>query len=386
MGTVTVTDENNSLPKYKSVYEFYPPRNTTFNIINYVSVLGSYWVRGVEYSGGTWTSDLVSCGTSMTGLVLNPLITTKGGHSNIEIYMNVQSGLTIDYICEDSAVDQYLANYWRIQVNDSISGDRTPDGQPYTHVAVIELCDPLIKVFSVKGPNNEVYSGKIFNTRLFAKHGEIEVWSETIPITIGRFGDAIHDNVPIIMCGAPGRTYTFDAYGRFIIDFGVDVRPAISPIDNSGTDVHGEVTFSDSALESIVSVSYESYNHKYTVSIPVWNSNAADQPQEWAGGLITSKITLQEPWYIADGPFEREIRFEKYLNFYRTKSDDSNYYVLADLPGPGSNHYFYCWSEMITNESNYMHKFDGPLYVPALGKNVYYMTFRVTTTVSGEYA
>ena len=48
----------------------------------------------------------------MTGLVLNPLMTTNGGHSNIEIYMNVQSELTIDYICEDSAVDQYLDNYW----------------------------------------------------------------------------------------------------------------------------------------------------------------------------------------------------------------------------------------------------------------------------------
>ena len=142
------------------------------------------------------------------------------------------------------------------------------------------------------------------------------MWSETIPITIGRFGDAIHDNVPIIMCGAPGRTYTFDAYGRFIIDFGVIVRPAISPIDNSGTDVHGEVTFSDSALESIVSVSYDSNNNKYTVSIPDYDL-ATGQPQEWAGGSITSKITLQEPWYIADGPFEREIRFEKYLNFYR---------------------------------------------------------------------
>ena len=135
--------------------------------------------------------------------------------------MNVQSELTIDYICEDSAVDQYLDDYWWIQVNDGISGDRTPDGQPYTHVAVIELCDPLIKVFSVKGPNNEVYSGKIFNTRLFAKHGEIEVWSETIPITIGRFGDAIHDNVPVIMSGAPSeyphpRLHKCNAYGRFI--------------------------------------------------------------------------------------------------------------------------------------------------------------------------
>ena len=114
-------------------------KTKTANITNSVSVLGSYWVRGVEYSGGAWTSDLASCGTSMTGLVLNPLITTKGGHSNIEIYMNVQSELTIDYICEDSAVDQYLDDYWWIQVNDSISGDRTPDGQPYTHVAVIKL-------------------------------------------------------------------------------------------------------------------------------------------------------------------------------------------------------------------------------------------------------
>ena len=157
----------------------------------------------------------------MTGLVLNPLVTTNGGHSNIEIYMNVQSELTIDYICEDSAVEQYLDNYWWIQVNDSISGDRTPDGQPYTHVAVIELSDPLITAFLDQDLNNEVYSGKKFNTRLFAKHGEIEVWSKTIPITIGRFGDAIHDNVPLIMSGAPGvypdsRTHTFDAYGRFI--------------------------------------------------------------------------------------------------------------------------------------------------------------------------
>ena len=146
------------------------------------------------------------------------------------------------------------------------------------------------------------------------------------------------------------------------------------------------MTFSDSSVGSIVSVSYDSDKNEYTVSIPVWDIIAADQPQEWAGGSITSKITLQEPWYIADGPFERVIRFEKYLNFYRTKSDDSNYYVLADLPGPGSNHYFYCWSEMITNESDYMHKFDGPLYVPYLETDVYYMTFRVTTTVSGEYA
>ena len=222
IGTVTVTDENSSLPNCKKVYEFYPSKNTTISISNYVSVLESYWVRKVEYSGGTWTSDLVPCGPSMTGLVLNPLVTTSGGdHSNIEIYMNVQSGLTINYICEDSDVDQYLSNYWWVEIVTGGNGDTTPDGQPYTHVAVIELGDPIIQVFLDHGPNNEVYSGKIFNTRLFAKQGETEVWSKTIPITIGRFGDAMHDNVPIIMSGAPGefpnpRTYTFDAYGRFI--------------------------------------------------------------------------------------------------------------------------------------------------------------------------
>ena len=81
------------------------------------------------------------------------------------------------------------------------------------------------------------------------------------------------------------------------------------------------MTFSDSSVGSIVSVSYDSDKNEYTVSIPVWDIIAADQPQEWAGGSITSKITLQEPWYRADGPFEREIRFEKYLNFYREDSD-----------------------------------------------------------------
>ena len=371
-------------------------KTKTANISNYVSVLGSYWVRGVEYSGGEWTSDLASCDTSMTGLVLNPLITTKGGHSNIEIYMNVQSELTIDYICEDSNVDQYLEGYWQIEViNDGSYGDTTPDGQPYTHVAVIKLRNPLIQAFLDKGSNNEVYSGKKFNTRLFAKQGETEVWSETIQITIGRFGDAMHDNVPVIMSGAPGeypsypRIYKFNAYGRFIQKSGDGVEPVIYSINNSGTDVHGEVTFSDSSVGSIVSVSYDSDKNEYTVSIPVWDIIAADQPQEWAGGLITSKITLQEPWYIADGPFERVIRFEKYLNFYREyreDSEDQDYYVLADLPGPGSNRYFYCQSEMITNESNYMHQFDGPLHVPTLGENVYvyYMTFRVTTIVDGD--
>ncbi len=387
IGTVTVTDENSSLPNCKKVYEFYPSKNTTISISNYVSILESYWVRGVEHSGSTWTSDLVSCGTSATGLVLNPLVTTNGEHCNIEIYMNVQSGLTIDYICEDSDVDQYLSNYWWVEIVTGGNGDTTPDGQPYTHVAVIELGDPIIQVFLDHGPDHGVYSGKIFNTRLFAKQGETEVWSKTIPITIGRFGDAMHDNVPIVMSGAPGefpnpRTYTFDAYGRFIQYLGDGVGPCIYPIDNSGTDVHGEVTFSDSALESIVSVSYNSDINRYTVSIPAWDPYAADQPQEWAGGSITSKITLQEPWYIADGPFTRVIRFERYLNFYREQSD-SNYYVLADCPW--GNYPFYCGSATITNMSNYRHQFSSsPLYVPALGKYVYYMTFRVTTKVSGD--
>ena len=218
----------------------------------------------------------------MSGLVLNRIISNKGGDFNIEIYMNVPPGLTIDYICEDLDVDQYLESYWYIRVDNSISGATTPDGQSYTHVAIIELRDSLIEAFLDQGQNNEVYSGKIFNTRLFAKQGETEVWSETIPITIGRFGDAMYDNVPVIMCGAPGATNTFDAYGRFIQNSENGVRPVTYPIDNSGTDVHGEVTFSDSALESIVSVSYDSSNNKYTVSIPKWDL-ATGQPQEWAG-------------------------------------------------------------------------------------------------------
>jgi len=221
IGTVTVTDENSSLPNCKKVYEFYPSKNTIISISNYVSILESYWVRGVDHSGSTYTPDLVSCGTSATGFVLNPLVTTSSDYPNIEIYMNVQSGLTIDYICEDSDVDQYLSDYWWVEIVTGGNGDTTPGGQPYTHVAVIKLGDPIIEAFLNDGPNNEVYSGKIFNTRLFAKQGETEVWSKTIPITIGRFGDAMHDNVPIIMSGAPGvfpnpRTYTFDAYGRFI--------------------------------------------------------------------------------------------------------------------------------------------------------------------------
>jgi hypothetical protein len=90
VGTVTVTDENSSIPKCKKVHEFYPPKNTTFSISNYVSIVGSWWVQSVERQGSTsYTGTLVSGGTSMTGLVLNPTVTSACGHSNIEIYMNV---------------------------------------------------------------------------------------------------------------------------------------------------------------------------------------------------------------------------------------------------------------------------------------------------------
>jgi hypothetical protein len=107
------------------------------------------------------------------------------------------------------------------------------------------------------------------------------VWSVTIPITIGRFGDTMHDHVPVVVCGAPGtfpnpRTFTFDAYGRFIENLGSGVGPCVYPIDNSGSDVHGDLSFSDDRLDSVLNVSYDSTNNRYTIQIPAWDSYAAD--------------------------------------------------------------------------------------------------------------
>jgi hypothetical protein len=76
--------------------------------------------------------------------------------------------LTIDYRCEDPNVDQYLNSYWWVEVSDAGTGAETPDGQSYTHVAVIELGDALMDIFLDQGPDNEVYSGKTFNTKLWA--------------------------------------------------------------------------------------------------------------------------------------------------------------------------------------------------------------------------
>ena len=140
------------------------------------------------------------------------------------------------------------------------------------------------------------------------------------------------------------------------------------------------------SANSLAVVTYDTPSYAYKIKVKQYDQTIAGAVAEYGCGEVNVKLKLNEPWFH-DWMGEREIVFEKYMNFVTGQSSESSasqYYVLGSSHGsngiwaksssmPGSNSDFYQLSSIYKTIDGY-------------SRELYYVTFKVTLKlVSGIY-
>ena len=239
VGTVTVTDENNSIPVYKKVHNWYHAKDTVYNVTNTMSIVKArYWTH---YDSGAQFVDV----TDLNDLIIAPIVPI-GATKNIEIYVkHIEGTFDLDFVSPPTN------GYQSIEV---VQTDErgTIDGLEYNALVYVKV---LYNPFNIKTAGSvskayflwdDLWSNKSIPIKFrFTSTSGITI-NKDFTATYGLTARAyIDDDAPKSMSNMPNNSIQITALAEIADVFNNHATYGYYPVNGAENIITGEWSFSD---------------------------------------------------------------------------------------------------------------------------------------------
>ena len=331
-------------------------------------VKARYWTH---YDSGAQFVDV----TDLNDLIIAPVVPI-GATKNIEIYVkHIEGSFDLDFVSPPTN------GYQSIEV---VQTDErgTIDGLEYNALVYVKV---LYNPFNIKTAGSvskayflwdDLWSNKSIPIKFrFTSTSGITI-NKDFTATYGLTARAyIDDDAPMSMSNMPNNSIQITALAEIADVFNNHATYGYYPVNGAENIITGEWSFSDAQTQPNVHIEYDGeIDGIYTISNPWDTTSLAPLPR--IQGSMTLTLNLEAPWYPL--PYKHVVLFEKYLNFFSTVPDTTDY-VLGDLE---IGYEFWSDQSYIAQNGSHSHAFSSNPISTASG-TLYYITFRVTIMDDG---